>query len=1299
MRKLFTLLMLLSFSIGTWAGPAELDKNNIGNWFDNNDQSVPAERVIYLKVHDSNQLKNTLTELSEILSANDVNSLQPDWQKEYYNALDVATINNNQYSGMIAQKKLILKVVFEKGNGANDPSSLVLTDEAKTALASINIPTIDLQDAKIESANAFAINNPNVRNLILPDGWGKEQVNAAVGGCTNLGSAFSIGTSSVYQLNNNGNVSDGATVTAYVKTPGTLFDATRRSGYESHTNTKLGQIDSYTWALSKTTVAIFSGYPSARDYSGATVVCDAYGHFEFDKEADENAATAEGGIYNAAVGGGTRNLLGTAKSGALMAAPLVVLDLGDAIIEEAHCSDMTFPMVGSLGAQTEKVVLPTYSGLKTIPADCMNFSSKVRDICIPGNFEYIKTRAFNSSGGSSRLSYVWTTGNDPSVKYDNGACFADGADNICHDEEGYVANGCLYGTFTLPPNLKLIERFAFGNSITVHDVYVLNETAPECHVDAFSQDMYVGNNTYEQSAIVDGIITRDAYIQGAPANHRFIAMLHYPRSTRTPNTQRYTDPSREYSVATGERDGNGNMIYFPNQSEFVFAYLQGSYGYVWKAWDDSRNWYDNEISLGYGDGFSIDKAAHSPAVINGQSSANNLWKNNVSEMIETGENAGHLEKFDRSFYDLTTGSTNQFNEVSAPTGDLKPYYDVKRNGTQLYPQAETTPVYDDQGQPVMETVPVRDENGDIVYTELPSGSSAEGNYTRATVQNYYKADDGIYCHQLNQDGNGQYTVDYSYTPNSNGVWCKAPWDENVWTQYDASWMGDRQRYDRTISGIVPFDSQKHNDGRPRFNLSNDYVEYDSYNNEYKQYLDRYNVKDEYVYSPANNGDPEPYYEMQTEEVQAVTITKQYDYRGWHQFVLVATAHNSTEEFEPLRSFITDNDWWTICEPYDLRYSDMVKFFGTDNGIGTPKKPYLSKLMYVVRDVEKQKITLMFSKNLMEYMEYEVVNGEKQSINEGSHVHGWIDDQTKWPEQKDGNYLGQPGYDPIILHAGVPYLIKPNLTVDSQGNVNAVRQFDVYKNEVGDLYDRLHAAQEMSGSEQKALIYKGIYTVPSYVVGLGDNQVVNENTISSGTSTIMMKDGSSFTYKNSTEASATDIKPVYNKNVLTSYELSGDFTYSFVGSFYKSVMPQFCYFLGWDSQNNRAAFWYSKVQDKSGWNWNNETGVICPNFNSDLTIHPASSLKDPARWIVTAGTDIKSDDFPTTGGGTAKAYTMEMGASNFFDGGEATGIKELKTLPETSDLRIYNTNGVYMGSSAENLPKGVYIVNGKKYVVK
>lgn len=34
-----------------------------------------------------------------------------------------------------------------------------------------------------------------------------------------------------------------------------------------------------------------------------------------------------------------------------------------------------------------------------------------------------------------------------------------------------------------------------------------------------------------------------------------------------------------------------------------------------------------------------------------------------------------------------------------------------------------------------------------------------------------------------------------------------------------------------------------------------------------------------------------------------------------------------------------------------------------------------------------------------------------------------------------------------------------------------------------------------------------------------------------------------------------------------------------------------------------------------------------------------------------------------------------------------------------DGRIYNINGQYVGNSANNLQKGVYIINGKKIVVK
>ena len=415
-----------------------------------------------------------------------------------------------------------------------------------------------------------------------------------------------------------------------------------------------------------------------------------------------------------------------------------------------------------------------------------------------------------------------------------------------------------------------------------------------------------------------------------------------------------------------------------------------------------------------------------------------------------------------------------------------------------------------------------------------------------------------------------------------------------------------------------------------------------------------------------------------EDVYREVKGKQNDYRGWHQFVLTATAHNSKIPFEPLRSFITDNDWWTICEPYDLRYSDLIKFFGYDRQGFDKKIPYLSKLMYVVRDVENQKITLMFSKNLMEYKE---VMADGEGI-----VHGTINDQTKWTD-------AELEADPIILHKGVPYLIRPNMVAGDNGRFT--RQFDIYKTQNPDLYDRLKESQDISAGKQFEMIYKGEYTVPAYVVGYDAADAVAEATVDS--KTITNKDGSSFTY--------TPGKIKYNgKDV--NYKVSDDFEYSFVGTFYKSALPQYSYFLGWDSEHNCASFWYSRILDKDGWNWNNETAIILPNFDTSLEIHQATSFDDPARWQFNPENKednvqdyVKCDDFPSGSAGGAKAFTMDFGATNYNDS-EATGIEEIvPATTESETVSVYNVNGVFMGNSVEGLAKGIYIVNGKKYVVK
>lgn len=47
----------------------------------------------------------------------------------------------------------------------------------------------------------------------------------------------------------------------------------------------------------------------------------------------------------------------------------------------------------------------------------------------------------------------------------------------------------------------------------------------------------------------------------------------------------------------------------------------------------------------------------------------------------------------------------------------------------------------------------------------------------------------------------------------------------------------------------------------------------------------------------------------------------------------------------------------------------------------------------------------------------------------------------------------------------------------------------------------------------------------------------------------------------------------------------------------------------------------------------------------------------------------------------------------------TGIGQVDTLNEVVDGKVYNIQGRYLGTSLEGLDKGVYIVNGKKVVVK
>ncbi len=1387
-------------------------------------------------------------------------------------------------------------------------------DADLTALSNLNYQTIVLEDVTW-TASSKSFTNSTVKYLILPDGWTKEEVND-IGRTMALSSANFGSCLSQDEFNEEvcgyAEPVVGATITAYVHTGNTLYDAINHTYIDGKSNPRLVPLglSQYNRKMTLIKGVTISGYPVARDMFAAELDYKADGHIAFNEPADESRYDPQDDSFMG-ISGNRRVPVGDGvkEYGALENCDLFFLDLEDAIIPEEYNEDLTLGMSGSIGSSTIRVIIPKSEVVQTLPADFLNASgTAITQICIPANIRYIKARAFQHV----HLYHVWTSPIEGKIT-DYGIVTAIDAEKNETRQYGYVPyNSCdkLYGSITLPPYLELIESGAFQMATEIKDVYSLNPYAPECHVDAFNTLEYVADDSYNRTSITtEGIVTRDAYTN---ANYKWMTLLHYPRESVAPDIQRYTDPTRRYSIASGDKDGNGATIYYPNQSEYCRAYLQGTTGYLWNSWDTTREEYNN--------GFDKTTIESDLSKTVGYTDERQDVANATYEANQLGLDTKKLT----SFYDVTEGG-----KVSQPNG-LVPYSTVywdeasyslntEGRGVPLYPAPKyseeyfkyepvsdpstfTGTMYEKVGDDYVEVAgsieegktyysrvqtQAINEDGTLKYEACTDGTFVEdtrydednngiyvenyivasdgnlvqdseiepksdGNLVKDMQENasgtlvkdyeWTEATDGVYYHPLIketekdqtnpsqyyyyepsntyvEDPNGEYIdanefdpyqsayyatistlkgwgwtdekiASYTHYSPAGGTWkqvttttemyqhdvYKISSDYKVWTEsandyestinstrynktvlspvvyrdyseatdytldasgnkvtdtrytengykaYDAATDDGSQRYGEVLQGTFHAYNETTDAGKTRYNKGEGYRE--AVDNESDNALQHYS----YVtyYREVAEGETGTYCPVMV-DAKFRDLLKKNDYRGWHQFVLVANASNSDVPFESLKSFVTDNDWWTICVPYDLTYSDMVYLFGDKKN---NKIPYLSKLLYVVRDVKNTHITLMFSKNLMEYKEqFLPENGSVTGFEQfpdpstgktSGRVHGYIDESEtgKWSDDEINR-------NPVILHAGVPYMIRPEIPVGGP------RQFDIYRQDMltqeaqaslkpnaivdDGLWARLNEARNLSGDVQKQLVYNGEYQVPAYVINNTDN---SERTKGNNGVTITMNDGSNFTYP--ALNGETEETQFLFKNNRYKMEISDVFDYTFVGTFYKSLMPQYCYFLGWNpnatnryGQKGAAAFWYNRVNDVRNWNWNNETGVICANWSLDKEIEKASAAQEilPARWVAEGGTDLANDDF-TVGSSTSQnargymPWTFDNGMKILIDGqdpedvvSEGDGVPDAinNVNAESKDGEWYNVNGQKL--NRKPVTNGVYIMNGKKYVVK
>ena len=466
-------------------------------------------------------------------------------------------------------------------------------------------------------------------------------------------------------------------------------------------------------------------------------------------------------------GVGTKTLWSDPNAITFFEAGIVSLDMRDMRLSGPNMeADLILPMLGYLPDKLKYVVLPIGdTNFKTLPAGCIGNLRSMLSINVPSTVEVMKS---GSLFGSAMLCHVWTDGTDADKRYDYGAVLsvaADGTETKVYADD-IVDQSPVYGTWTLPASLTYIETI-ITNAEHVKDLYVMATKAPVCEVDAFGSRMYIANNG--NSAPSDAkIIDRDYYYSNTSGTpYAWTTMLHYPTETAAPDLQRYTDPTREYTAATGLKDDKGNTIYLPTQNEWNRAYWQGTTGYVWKAWKTERD----ENATIYIPGAQLPSFGYTSGM---QSSANLAY-----------DASWDADSYLSSFYDVTDGGS-----LTKPS-TLENYYNVYWNesqyklnntgaGVQLYPEAETegTGTYVDQ--------PVYDANGNLEYVE--ANPRSEGTHVQQINKEYVANSTGTFIknYTITANDNGAKVLDYTYENAPEGKYVKnEEYRESAWNDANA----------------------------------------------------------------------------------------------------------------------------------------------------------------------------------------------------------------------------------------------------------------------------------------------------------------------------------------------------------------------------------------------------------------------------------------------------------------------------------------------------------------------------------
>lgn len=163
-----------------------------------------------------------------------------------------------------------------------------------------------------------------------------------------------------------------------------------------------------------------------------------------------------------------------------------------------------------------------------------------------------------------------------------------------------------------------------------------------------------------------------------------------------------------------------------------------------------------------------------------------------------------------------------------------------------------------------------------------------------------------------------------------------------------------------------------------------------------------------------------------------------------------------------------------------------------------------------------------------------------------------------------------------------------------------------------------------------------------------------------------------------------------------------YMYTFLGSYTKQYIPTYAYFLAWCKDPTNTNGWvnyFYQTEKPTIKNWNAYTSIV-GHFNVEEATWTIPD-NEAGKWAFSCSSDTEQRDahedaLPNLSGDT----TVKLA----FDEGNATAIGHMTangSIQSVENATVYNLNGqvVAHNGNVEGLPKGVYIIAGKKFIVK